>query len=223
MARSRPRVILSAAVSVDGKIATVQGDAGLSSRADRRRVHLLRSRADAIMIGKNTLELDDPLLTARLAGGRNPVRVILDSRGTISSGSKILRTSGSVPTIIAVTKRISEDDMLRLRRSPAEVVVCGTEEVDIRALLADLHTRGIRLLLVEGGGIINWYFVKHGLADEVIVTVAPYLVGGQSAASLIRGAGFPSIADSARLRLRSVSRFKDEVVLEYAIRQKRAA
>jgi riboflavin biosynthesis pyrimidine reductase len=76
---------------------------------------------------------------------------------------------------------------------------------------------------VEGGGIINWYFVKHGLADEVIVTVAPYLVGGQSAASLIRGAGFPSIADSARLRLRSVSRFKDEVVLEYAIRQKRAA
>ncbi len=223
MARSRPRVILSAAVSVDGKIATVQGDAGLSSRADRRRVHLLRSRADAILIGKNTLELDDPLLTARLAGGRNPVRVILDSRGTISSGSKILRTSGSVPTIIAVTKRISEDDMLRLRRSPAEVVVCGTEEVDIRALLADLHTRGIRLLLVEGGGIINWYFVKHGLADEVIVTVAPYLVGGQSAASLIRGAGFPSIADSARLRLRSVSRFKDEVVLEYAIRQKRAA
>ena len=223
MARSRPRVILSAAVSVDGKIATVQGDAGLSSRADRRRVHLLRSRADAILIGKNTLELDDPLLTARLAGGRNPVRVILDSRGTISSGSKILRTSGSVPTIIAVTKRISEDDMLRLRRSPAEVVVCGTEEVDIRALLADLHTRGIRLLLVEGGGIINWYFVKHGLADEVIVTVAPYLVGGQSAASLIRGAGFPSIADSARLRLRSVTRFKDEVVLEYAIRQKRAA
>ncbi len=223
MARSRPRVILSAAVSVDGKIATVQGDAGLSSRADKRRVHLLRSRADAILIGKNTLELDDPLLTARLAGGRNPVRVILDSRGTISSGSKILRTSGSVPTIIAVTKRISEDDMLRLRRSPAEVVVCGTEEVDIRALLADLHTRGIRLLLVEGGGIINWYFVKHGLADEVIVTVAPYLVGGQSAASLIRGAGFPSIADSARLRLRSVSRFKDEVVLEYAIRQKRAA
>ena len=223
MARSRPRVILSAAVSVDGKIATVQGDAGLSSRADRRRVHLLRSRADAIMIGKNTLELDDPLLTARLAGGRNPVRVILDSRGTISSGSKILRTSGSVPTIIAVTKSISEDDMLRLRRSPAEVVVYGTEEVDIRALLADLHTRGIRLLLVEGGGIINWYFVKHGLADEVIVTVAPYLVGGQSAASLIRGAGFPSIADSARLRLRSVSRFKDEVVLEYAIRQKRAA
>ena len=223
MARSRPRVILSAAVSVDGKIATVQGDAGLSSRADRRRVHLLRSRADAIMIGKNTLELDDPLLTARLAGGRNPVRVILDSRGTISSGSKILRTSGSIPTIIAVTKSISEDDMLRLRRSPAEVVVYGTEEVDIRALLADLHTRGIRLLLVEGGGIINWYFVKHGLADEVIVTVAPYLVGGQSAASLIRGAGFPSIADSARLRLRSVSRFKDEVVLEYAIRQKRAA
>ena len=223
MARSRPRVILSAAVSVDGKIATVQGDAGLSSRADRRRVHLLRSRADAILIGKNTLELDDPLLTARLAGGRNPVRVILDSRGTISSGSKILRTSGSVPTIIAVTKRISEDDMLRLRRSPAEVVVYGTEEVDIRALLADLHTRGIRLLLVEGGGIINWYFVKHGLADEVIVTVAPYLVGGQSAASLIRGAGFPSIADSARLKLRSVSRFKDEVVLEYAIRQKRAA
>ncbi len=88
----RPRVILSAAISLDGKLATQTGDSKLSSRRDKIRVHKLRSRFDAILVGKNTVKIDDPLLTVQGIKGKNPVRVILDSRATICASSKILRT-----------------------------------------------------------------------------------------------------------------------------------
>lgn len=213
----RPRVIIGAAVSIDGRIATVRGDSALSSVADRRRVHQLRSNVDAILVGRGTLEVDDPLLTTRLVRGANPVRIILDSCGTISSDSKIIRTSGDVPTIIAVSERISKKNAARLGKLPAEVVVCGKKEVNTQVLLSELYRKGIRSLLVEGGGTVNWCFLKHGLVDEVVVTVAPYLVGGKTAVSLVQGEGFPQIAGSTRLKLKKVSRLGDEVVLEYTV------
>ena len=107
MASSRPHIILSATMSADGKIATISGDSELSSKKDKVRVHKLRSRADAILIGKNTVLRDDPLLTVRLAKGRNPTRIILDSTGSIPLNSKILKTCSKVPTIIAVSKKLS--------------------------------------------------------------------------------------------------------------------
>ncbi len=102
MGKSKPYVILSAATSVDGKIATRTGDSNLSSRQDKVRLHKLRSKVDAILVGKNTVLLDNPLLTVRYTRGKNPIRIILDSKGTISKKSKILQTSNKIPTIIAV-------------------------------------------------------------------------------------------------------------------------
>ena len=214
---SRPRVILSAAISVDGRIATSGGDSNLSSESDRRRVHAMRSRADAILIGRNTLRRDDPLLTTRLAEGKNPVRVVLDSRGTIPSGSRILKTCGEIPTIIAVTSDISERNMRRLARLPVDVMACGTGEVDLRDLLVRLRRRGIRSLLVEGGGTVNWSLAKLGLIDEVVVTVTPYLLGGRGAVSLVEGSGFSGISDAVGLSLKRVSKNGDELVLEYVV------
>lgn len=220
MGIARPHIILSAAISLDGKIAAVGGDSSLSSPTDRRRVHMLRSRADAILIGRGTQENDDPLLTSRVKGGRNPLRVVLDSRGAISSESKILRTSDQIPTIIAVAEEVTEENMLRLKKAGSDVVVCGQGRVDIEMVLALLYERGVRLLLVEGGGVVNWHLLSKGLVDEVIVTVTPYLVGGEAAASLVRGQGFWSVAESSRLNLRSVSRHGDEVILEYVVHHK---
>ena len=96
MEKSRPHVILSAAVTIDGKIATRTGDSKLSSKRDKIRVHKLRSKVDAILVGINTVLLDDPILTVRYAKGKNPVRVVLDSRGTISSKSRILKTCSKI-------------------------------------------------------------------------------------------------------------------------------
>ena len=105
MENYRPRIILSAAITLDGKLATRTGDSKLSSKKDKIRVHRLRSKVDAILIGKKTVEIDDPLLSVRGIKKKNPTRVILDSSGTISTNSRILRTCSKIPTIIAVSKK----------------------------------------------------------------------------------------------------------------------
>ena len=108
MVKSRPYVILSAAITLDGKLGVKNKRTKLSSKNDKIRVHKLRSIVDAIIIGKNTVNLDNPLLTVRHTKGKNPVRIILDSSGTIKSNSKIIQTCNKVPTVIVVSELISE-------------------------------------------------------------------------------------------------------------------
>ena len=215
MEKYRPRVILSAAISLDGKIATRTGDSKLSSQRDKIRVHKLRSKFDAILVGKNTLEIDDPLLTARGVKGKNPVRVILDSRATIHKNSKILRSCSKIPTIIVVSKMAKKKNLEKLKKFPVMVKVCGNNKVNIKNLLKFLKEKKIKNILVEGGGITNWSFVKENLVDEAIITITPYILGGNSSATLVDGNGFSIIAKSSRLRLKNVRRMKNEVVLHY--------
>ncbi len=215
MEKYRPRVILSAAISLDGKIATRTGDSKLSSQRDKIRVHKLRSKFDAILVGKNTLEIDDPLLTVRGVKGKNPVRVILDSRATIHKNSKILRSCSKIPTIIVVSKMAKKKNLEKLKNFPVMVKVCGNNKVNIKNLLKFLKEKKIKNILVEGGGITNWSFVKENLVDEAIITITPYIIGGNSSATLVDGNGFSIIAKSTRLRLKNVTRMKNEVVLHY--------
>ncbi|MFQ5572917.1 MAG: RibD family protein, partial [Nitrosopumilaceae archaeon] len=163
MVKSRPHVILSAAISLDGKIATKTGDSNFSSRLDKIRVHKLRSKVDGILIGQNTLRLDNPILSVRYAKGKNPIRIILDSRGTISSKSKIIKTCNKIPTIIAVSKKISKKNLQRLKKYPLEIIITGDKKVNLKQLLKQLVKRKIKKLLVEGGGIVNWGFIKQDL------------------------------------------------------------
>ena len=211
----RPRVILSAAISLDGKLATRTGDSKLSSRRDKIRVHKLRSRFDAILVGKNTVEIDDPLLAVQGIKGKNPVRVILDSKATIHASSKILRTCSKIPTIIAVSKKAKKKNLEKLKKFPVVVKVCGNNKINIKKLLKFLKEKKIKNLLVEGGGITNWSFVKENLVDEAIITITPYIIGGNSSATLVDGNGFSIIAKSSRLRLKNVTRIKNEVILHY--------
>ena len=215
MEKYRPRVILSAAVSLDGKLATRTGDSKLSSQRDKTRVHKLRSRFDAILVGKNTVEIDDPLLAVQGIKGKNPVRVILDSRATIHASSKILRTCSKIPTIIAVSKMANKKNLEKLKKFPVVVKVCGNNKINIKKLLKFLKEKKIKNLLVEGGGITNWSFVKENLVDEAIITITPYIIGGNSSTTLVDGNGFSVIAKSSRLRLKNVTRMKNEVVLHY--------
>ena len=123
MVKSRPYVILSAAITLDGKLGVKNKRTKLSSKNDKIRVHKLRSMVDAIIIGKNTVNLDNPLLTVRHTKGKNPVRIILDSSGTIKSNSKIIQTCNKIPTIIAVSELISEKNLQRLRKFSLEIIV----------------------------------------------------------------------------------------------------
>lgn len=215
MAASRVRVTLSAAMSIDGKIASRTGDSELSSRSDLVRVHRLRALHDAILVGINTVRIDDPLLTVRYAKGRNPVRVILDARASLCAESRIASTSREVSTIVAASRRAPARRLEHLRNMGIDVVVSRGDAVCIRSLLVLLRRRGMRSLLVEGGSTVNWEFVRLGLVDEAVICIVPRLVGGTSSASLVGGAGFAKIMSSPRMRLCGVSRRGSELVVRY--------
>lgn len=215
MVNYRPKIILSAAISIDGKLATTTGDSKLSSKKDLIRLHKLRSKVDAILIGKNTVKKDDPLLTVRYSKGKNPTRIILDSSGTISSNSKILQTSNEIKTIIAVCKKITKKNLEKLEKFPIDVMVLGENQVNVKSLLQNLGRRKIKTVLLEGGGSINWEFIKNNLVDELFITITPYILGGTDSISLVQGKGFDTILKSTKLRLKSVRRIQNDVVLHY--------
>jgi 2,5-diamino-6-(ribosylamino)-4(3H)-pyrimidinone 5'-phosphate reductase len=215
MGSFRPRVIFSAAITLDGKLATRNSDSKLSSKKDKIRVNKLRSKVDAILVGKNTVKVDDPLLSAHDIKKKNPIRIILDSNATISTSSRILKTCSKISTIIVVTKMAPKKNLQKLEKFPVQIIVCGKYTVNIKKLLVILKKEGIKNILVEGGGRTNWAFVKENLVDEVIITITPYLVGGITATTLVDGNGFPTIAKSIRLRLKNITKMKNEVILHY--------
>jgi len=215
MGRFRPHIIFSAAITLDGKLATRTGDSKLSSRADKNRVHKLRSKVDAILIGKNTAKLDDPLLSVHRVKKKNPIRVILDSNATIKNNSRILRTSSKIPTIIAVGQISNKKNLRRLEKFPVQIIICGKQRINVKKLISLLGKQGIKKILVEGGGEANWSFVKENLVDEAIITITPYLVGGITATTLVDGDGFSAIMESIKLKLKNVTKIKNEVILHY--------
>ena len=215
MEKFNPYVILSAAISIDGKISTKIGDSKLSSKSDSIRLHKLRSKVDAILIGKNTLLQDDPLLTVRYTKGKNPIRIILDSTGSIPTNSRIIKTSNDVQTIIAVSKKINKKNLLRLQKLPVEVIMAGENSINLKLLLKKLSSKKIKTILVEGGGTVNWEFIKNDLFNELIITLSPFLIGGTDSVSFVEGKGFAKISNSPNLKLKSIKRLKNYLVLNY--------
>ena len=215
MEKSRPYVILSAAMTLDGKIGKNATKIKLSSKKDKIRVHRLRAKVDGILIGKNTLDADNPTLSVRYTRGKNPVRILLDSRGTIKSSSKIIQSCNKIPTIVATTSLISKKNLLRLEKFPLEVIKCGKTSVDILRLLKILQKKRIKKILLEGGGTINWGFLKRGLVDELIITIAPYILGGSDSVTLVEGSGFKSIFSMKKLKLRKIQKIGNEIVVYY--------
>ena len=212
MAKSRPYVILSAAISIDGKIATRTGRSNLSSKKDLVRVHMLRKSADAILVGKNTINVDDPLLTVRYVKGKNPIRVILDSKGTLSPKSRVFTTAQKIPTILVVSESASRK-VEKFASKGVLVIRCGKTKIDLKKLLELLGKKGIQRIIVEGGGITNWHFFKEKLVDEIVITITPYIIGGNNAISLVEGEGFGEIPKY--FKLKKIKKIKNEIVLHY--------
>lgn len=208
----RPRVIINAAMSVDGKIALADGrGVRISDEEDVRRVHRLRSQVDAILVGVGTILKDDPKLTVKreYADGPDPLRVVLDSDGSTPEDAKVL--DGSAPTLI-----VTAADCERSFRG-VEMLRTGMDEVDLHSLLDSLGSRGIRTLLVEGGSTVIWSFLRASLADEVRVFIGSVVLGGATAPTLAGGEGAATLDQAAKLRLERVERLGGGVLLEYAV------
>jgi 2,5-diamino-6-(ribosylamino)-4(3H)-pyrimidinone 5'-phosphate reductase len=222
------KVIINGAMTVDGKIATSNGDSKISSKEDLVRVHKLRASVDAIVVGISTILADDPRLTVRLVKGKNPARVIVDSRGRIPLDSQIMYTASKVKTIVAVTEQAPEEKIMKLRDMGAQVLVISEGKkgqsaavphgVNLKMLFRKLKKMGLKTILVEGGGELNWSLLRLGLVDELRVTIAPKIAGGRLATTLVEGDGFDEIAQGVRLQLKKIERKKTgELVLYYQL------
>ena len=211
----RPYVILNAAMTLDGKIATTAGDSKISCKEDLNRVHRLRAEVDAVMVGVGTVLADDPSLTVRRVHGKNPIRIVIDREAKIPPDARVMDRSAE--TIVAVSKMAKREKLEKLRAAGAEVVLGGENEVDLRELLGELHSRGVRKLLLEGGSGLNWEMIRRGLVDEVQVAVAPCIVGGEKAKSLVGGAGFKNVGGGVKLKLSKVGRVGSDLLLIYRV------
>ena len=217
MVKYKPKIILSAAVTLDGKIGQKNKKIVLSSKSDKIRVHKLRSKFDAILVGKNTIEQDDPLLTVRYVKGKNPTRIILDSHGTIKNSSQIIKTCKNVSTIIVTSELASKLNLNRLKKLPLIVIVCGKEQVNITKLVKILYKKGIKNILLEGGGTLNYSFLKKNLIDEMIITLTPYVLGSKNTINLFEGISFISSKVKLPIKLKNVQKNTNEVILNYKI------
>ena len=214
-------MILNAAMSIDGKISTRGNDSSFSSKIDWIRVHKLRSSVDGIVVGISTVLEDNPMLNVRYhsRGTKYPVRIIIDSKARIPLNSRIIRSSKKIQTIVGTTRNAPTRKITSLEKAGVQVLFSGNRKVNIKNLFQQLENLGLKRILVEGGGEINWSVLKKGLASELIVTISPVVVGGRNAKTLVEGDGISSITKGIKLKLtRTLINNNNEIVLFYKLR-----
>lgn len=223
----RPHVTLKAAMTLDGKIADVHGGSRWITGEDaRREAHRLRSESDAIVVGITTVLRDDPELTVRLDAPwpREPYRVVVDSSARTPATARLLHAGTRGRALVVVGATPPSDRVARLERAGAAIVHCPGADgrVDVKVLLADLFAREVRAVLVEGGGEVNDAFLTAGVVDRVAVFVAPKLLGGRAAASLLGGPG-RELEAAVRLEEWSVRSIGEDLLIEADVERERRA
>ena len=225
----RPFVILKSAASLDGKIATRVGDTRwITNEKSRAFLHRLRNDVDGILVGIGTIMADDPELTTRLNGrkGKDPVRIIVDSRLKIMLRAKVLNPESKAGTIIATTELAHKEKIKKLEELGARVLIVGSKEnrVDLRELMYELGKLEITSLLIEGGAEINASSLGSGIVDKVLFFYAPKIIGGADALGMVGGEGVEKLHDAINLKNIRVRRLGDDILVEgYINKGKRSA
>ena len=215
-----PYVALKYAMTADGKIATAAGKSKwISCQESRDFVHQLRNKYSCIMAGIGTVLADDPLLTCRIPGGRNPTRIICDSSLRLPLDSQLVQTALDVPTIVACADSAGIDKEKALAQKGVQVIRCGSpfcgNRVDLCLLMKKLGELGLDSVLVEGGGALNFSLLKAGLVQRVYSFVAPKIFGGASAPSPVAGSGVLEVADAFSLEQSDARKIGSDVLIEY--------
>jgi diaminohydroxyphosphoribosylaminopyrimidine deaminase/5-amino-6-(5-phosphoribosylamino)uracil reductase len=214
----RPWVIAKAACSLDGKIATVGGESQwLTGQAARTLGHRLRHRVDAIVVGIGTVLADDPQLTTRLprGPGRDPIRVILDSRLRLPLTARMLHLDSAAPTWAATTNQAPPDMRRALEGTGAQILVLPGEagRVSLPALLAELGARHVQSLLVEGGAETLGTFFDERLVNQFYFFYAPKILGGQKAPGAVGGQGVIHLGEAHIARDLKVRRLGSDLLV----------
>jgi diaminohydroxyphosphoribosylaminopyrimidine deaminase/5-amino-6-(5-phosphoribosylamino)uracil reductase len=224
LSTARPWVIAKWAMTLDGKIATRTGDSKwISGSAARQVVHRLRGRVDAIVVGRRTAELDDPLLTARLENEqprRIATRIVLDSHARLRTDSQLVRTAAKYPTLVVTNEEAPPKGIAELRGACCEVLPFSGKDRQKRLLLLldELGRRRMTNILVEGGGELLGVLFDARQIDEVHVFLGSKLVGGQDAASPIGGNGLEKMAEALQLASPSIERTGEDLYIHGRLR-----
>jgi diaminohydroxyphosphoribosylaminopyrimidine deaminase/5-amino-6-(5-phosphoribosylamino)uracil reductase len=216
----RPFVALKYAATLDGKIASTEGDSRwVTGEAARRQAHVLRQAYDAVAVGAGTVIADDPQLTARAADGRprgrQPLRVVVDGRLRISPGARVFDPGLPGRALVAATESAYQRRGEEFAAQGVEVrPLPGADRINVGDLLELLAREGVHSLLVEGGGDLAWSFLASGTVDRVYAFFAPRLLGGGRAPSPVDGAGFPNLDAAAKMRFVGSRALGEDVLLE---------
>ena len=212
----KPFIVLKVAMTLDGKIATATGQSKwITNETSRAYGYKLRDIYDGIMVGINTVIEDNPMLTARVDGGKNPIRIVVDSSLKIDINANVVQDK-SVKTIIATTDKADKDKILKLQAQDIDVIVVDKDEndkVDIEKLLDILGQQNICSILVEGGATLSGSFVAKKLVDKVYFFIAPKIVGGKEAKTPVAGTGILNLQEALALKDIQIGKLEEDILI----------
>jgi 5-amino-6-(5-phosphoribosylamino)uracil reductase len=221
--RDRPYTLLSCCVSIDGYIGTAASRLLLSNDADFDRVDAVRASCDAILVGAETVRIDNPRLLVRSEARReertarglpeSPMKVTVTRRAELDARADFFNLGDAEKIVYCATPRVEE---ARNRLGNVATVVDGGDTVEMRTLSTDLAARGVDRLMVEGGGNVHTQFLTDDIVDELQLTVAPVFVGDSDAVRFVRDGVFPWNT-ARRAELVDVQKLGDVVLLRYAL------
>lgn len=219
MEKQRPFMTLKAAVSLDGKIATKTCDSKwISNEESRRYVNQMRAVADGIMVGINTVILDNPLLVPKvLRPKKQPVRIVLDSKLRIPLSCDIVKTAEKYRTWVFTAGDSRADKEMKLKSLGLDVIRVPSEDggrVSLKHVCTELYRRELVHVLVEGGGEINSALLRERLIDKIMLFYGPIIIGGKGALNLVGGKGVDFLKDAHRIDIATVKRFREDIYVE---------
>ncbi len=212
----RPFVLMKYAMTMDGKIAAYTGHSKwITGEAARAHVQQLRHQYSGIMVGLGTILADDPLLTCRMEGGKNPIRIICDSHLRTPLQAQVVRTAKEVPTLLAT---YCADPARHAAYTQAGCrVLCIAEKdghIDLVQLMERLGQEQIDSILLEGGGTLNWTALESGIVQQVQAYIAPKLLGGSAAKTPVEGDGVPHPNAAFSLKNSRLLRLGEDLLIE---------
>lgn len=212
----KPFIVLKAAMTLDGKIATATGQSKwITNETSRAYGYKLRDIYDGIMVGINTVIEDNPMLTARVDGGKNPIRIVVDSSLKIDINANVVQDK-SAKTIVATTDKADKDKILKLQAQDVDVIVVDKDEkdkVDIEKLLDILGQQNICSILVEGGATLSGSFVAKKLVDKVYFFIAPKIIGGKEAKTPVAGTGILNLQEALALKDIKIEKLEEDILI----------
>jgi diaminohydroxyphosphoribosylaminopyrimidine deaminase/5-amino-6-(5-phosphoribosylamino)uracil reductase len=215
-----PYVLMKYAMTLDGKIATHTGKSKWITGAEARQaVHQTRNEVTGIMVGVNTILQDDPQLTCRIEGGRNPSRIICDTHLRTPLTAQVVVTARKIPTYLATCSR-DQNKIKRFEIMGCKILAVSPAEdhLNLRELMTRLGQEGIDSILLEGGGTLNFSALKSGIVNKLQVYLAPKIFGGAAAKTPVEGPGLEDPAEAFQFMDRKIKSFGADICLEYVKR-----